>query len=871
MESTQTENIGNYRVIAKLGQGGMGAVYKAVQGTLERPCALKLLPPELSSNHEYVQRFLREARSVAQLRHENIVQVYDAGQEGNRYFIAMELVDGTDLQTHIEKKGTVTEADGLALLLQAAKGLAAAHAKGLVHRDIKPHNLLMSNDGVLRIVDFGLVMESSSTTQLTATGACLGTPMYMSPEQADGEQADARTDVYSLGITFFRVFTGQLPFNSNTVMNLLFKHKFEAPPDPHKVRPDLSENVRRLLLHMIAKRREDRPQDGSKIVEMIESIQAGKKLPPPPVYAQAGATSILMPQGAESVTPSSPAPRAPWPLIGIAAAVVVVVILAVFVFTRKGTDPRIAQAQAEFQAGRYKEAQQLYQQALTADPQNAALKERVEESDRALRVAELLTAAKALEAANDLPGASARYNDAAALDNTGKARAEVERVRALLDKNQALSSQQRDAERDRYSKAASEAEKAGQFETAAEHYSRAASLAENPLKAVLADKAQECRRQDYLGQALKEEKRGNLAEAELFYRRALDIKRDGLVEEQLAELQKKKSQSKAAALEPTYDAAMRDGQRALEAGDYPNARKKFKDAMAVKANDAVAANKLKETDGRELITRGDTLRAQGRKDDAVAAYTEAIQKWPPLGIEATQRIQAATVNAPVKPAPNTNPVPVVPVNPVTQTTPAVVVNPQPIAPVTSLILKLEGYVREKRDNEALQELLNGLKAYPGNRELTDTKDGFDNLQGALGVYAELQKIVESGKLRVSETMDVGEEARIRETGEKLESQQNRNVERSDEARSLFIKKDYNGVKGLLRSARNDAGDMGTELAAAASYLEQRADKAGEGSGIKLPFGGVRLGTSGDKKKAERFRNAGEGFRRLSEQARAQAR
>jgi len=866
MDSTQTETIGNYRVISKLGQGGMGAVFKAVQGTLERPCALKLLPPELSSNHEYVQRFLREARSVAQLRHENIVQVYDAGQDGGRYFIAMELVDGTDLQSYIEKKGKITEADGLALLLQAAKGLAAAHAKSLVHRDIKPHNLLMGNDGVLRIVDFGLVMESTSTTQLTATGACLGTPMYMSPEQADGEQADARTDVYSLGVTFFRVFTGQLPFNSNTVMNLLFKHKFEAPPDPHTLRPDLSENVRRLLLHMIAKRREDRPQDGSKIVEMIETIHANKKLPPPPVSSTpGGATSIMMPQGADAVAGTSVRKATPWPLIAAGAAVVLLVaILAVTLF-KKGSDPRIAQGEIEFQAGRYKEAQQLFQQAQTADPKNEALKTRMEQVDRALRVAELLDAAKALENANDLNGALARFNDAAALDNSGKARAELERLRALMEKNAALSGQQRDADRDRYSKAAADAEKAGQFDTAAEHYSRAASLAETPLKGVLADKAQECRRQDYLGLALKEEKRGNLNEAELFYRRALDIKRDALVEEQLAELQKKKTQNQAVALEPVYDAAMRDGQRAMDAGDYPTARKKFKEAQGVKANDAVAANKLKETDGRELITRGDGLRAQGKKDDAVAAYTEAIQKWPPLGIEATQRIQAAAVGAPPRTTQPITTVPVVPVNPV------VTVPPQPVASsVSTLIGRLADLVREKRDNEALQELLNGLKANPGNRDLVETKDAFDSLHGTLGVYSELQKIVESGRLRVSETLDIGDESRIRETSEKLDAQQTRNIERSDEARSLFIKKDYNAVRGLLRSARNEAGDLASELAGAASYLEQRADKAGEGSGIKLPFGGVRIGSQGDKRKAERFRNVGDGFRRLSEQARAQS-
>jgi serine/threonine protein kinase len=132
------ETIGSFRIIAKIGQGGMGTVFRAMHGTLERPVALKILPPELATNAEYVSRFLREARTVAALRHENIVQVYDAGEQNGQYYIAMELVDGCSLQKFIDEKGRVAEDEGTALFLQAARGLAAAHAKGLVHRDIKP-------------------------------------------------------------------------------------------------------------------------------------------------------------------------------------------------------------------------------------------------------------------------------------------------------------------------------------------------------------------------------------------------------------------------------------------------------------------------------------------------------------------------------------------------------------------------------------------------------------------------------------------------------------------------------------------------------------------------------------------------------------
>jgi hypothetical protein len=210
------------------------------------------------------------------------VQVFDAGETDGQYYIAMEYVDGSNLLQYAEKKHPIPETEGLNLLLQAARGLGAAHAKGLVHRDVKPENLLIGGDGILRVVDFGLVADQASTTQLTATGACLGTPMYMSPEQADGEQADARTDVYSLGVTFFRVMTGQPAFTSGTLVNLLYKHKFETPPDPRGLRKDMSESARNLILRMMAKRREDRPANGQAVAELAEAALSGKAVDPPP-------------------------------------------------------------------------------------------------------------------------------------------------------------------------------------------------------------------------------------------------------------------------------------------------------------------------------------------------------------------------------------------------------------------------------------------------------------------------------------------------------------------------------------------------------------------------------------------------------------
>jgi hypothetical protein len=869
MDSALPDTIGNYRIVSKLGQGGMGAVFHAVQGTLERPVALKLLPLELSSNHEYVTRFLREARAVAQLRHDNIVQVYDAGQDSTRYYIAMELVDGADLQSYIEQKGVLTEKEGLALLLQAARGLAAAHAKGLIHRDIKPHNLLMGKDGTLRIVDFGLVMESSSTTQLTATGACLGTPTYMSPEQADGEQADARTDIYSLGVTFFRVFTGQLPFNSNTVMNLLFKHKFEAPPDPRLLKADLSENTRRLLLHMMAKTRDDRPADGAKLVEMIESMQAGKDLPPPPVFVSnmpGGGTSVLQPSQAFSETVIGPGTvsglgagrkKAPVALIAAAAGVSLLLLLGAAAYALsslgKGDDDRVTRADAALQNGQPREAIELLKAALMDRPEDAAVKERLTRAEAMFRADDLLARAAELEASGNLDAAAASYADAAAADTSGKAQAHLERVRALIEKNKALSTQQRDADRDRFNALATEAERSRNFDEAAKNYTQAAALAEEPLRTVFSDKAKECRQQQFLDTASKAEASGDLATAEMQYHKALSVKSDPAIEAKLAMVRARRETAQNAATEPVFNAAMKDAQRALDAGDFSTARKKFNEALALRNDDATAANKIKETDGRELLARGDAYGKQGNKDSAVKTYTEAIQKWPPLGIEATQRIQAVTSGTPLKP-PFTDPN----------------ANVQAVQDsVAAAIRRVQGMVEQHRDGEAQNELIAALKAHPGNRELLDCKDAFDSMLGTIGVCSELQKITADGKTLATEASGISDESRFEEAREKMDERGRRSATCRDSVRNVFLRDDLSAVRRTLRDARALADDIASDLTSLASFLDERADRAGEGTGFKLPFGGVRIGT-GDKRKAERFRAVRDSVRKLADQARAQS-
>lgn len=272
--------VANCKILSKLGQGGMGSVYKAVHTTLGRSIALKILPAEFTRSPEYVARFMREARAVANLSHPNIVGVHDAGEQNGIYYIGMEMVDGASIGALTRHYRPLSEVECLNFLLQAAKGMAAAHARGLVHRDIKPENMLVSREGYLKIVDFGLVLEQSSDSHLTRTGTFLGTPVYMSPEQCDGDVADARSDLYSLGATFYCLLTGKPPFQAPTALGILYKHKFEQPQDPKSAVPDLSEHTSKILLKMLQKKREDRYQNAQELIEDVEKAQksvAGKE------------------------------------------------------------------------------------------------------------------------------------------------------------------------------------------------------------------------------------------------------------------------------------------------------------------------------------------------------------------------------------------------------------------------------------------------------------------------------------------------------------------------------------------------------------------------------------------------------------------
>ena len=193
-ESDRPERFGPYRVEDRIGAGGMGVVYRALDEALQRQVALKTLLPALAADPEFVARFKREAQSAAALNHPNITQIYTIGQEGSVPFFAMELIRGRSLEAILREKGAIPAAEAAGYVLQAAKGLRHAAQKKLIHRDIKPSNLMLTEDGVVKITDFGLAKAARSETQLTATGEILGSPGYISPEQASGAALDARSD-----------------------------------------------------------------------------------------------------------------------------------------------------------------------------------------------------------------------------------------------------------------------------------------------------------------------------------------------------------------------------------------------------------------------------------------------------------------------------------------------------------------------------------------------------------------------------------------------------------------------------------------------------------------------------------------------------
>lgn len=246
--------IGDFRVERLLGHGGMGEVYLARQISLDRPVALKVLRPELLSNPTYLARFEKEALSAAKLNHPNVVHIYSIGSHGDLRYIAMEYVPGTNLKEFLARKGPPDLPLAMAIMRQSGQAMAAAGEFGLIHRDLKPENLLLTRKGQVKVADFGLCRSHGpGQMELTQEGVTLGTPMYMSPEQVQGRELDHRSDLYSLGVTFYHMLAGEPPHRADTPVALALKHVREQPVDLSVHRPDLPPEICRLVMRLLQK------------------------------------------------------------------------------------------------------------------------------------------------------------------------------------------------------------------------------------------------------------------------------------------------------------------------------------------------------------------------------------------------------------------------------------------------------------------------------------------------------------------------------------------------------------------------------------------------------------------------------------------
>ncbi len=265
-----TQLSGRYRLESKLGSGGMSTVYLAIDEVLDRQVAIKVMHREISDQPDQLERFRREARAVASLSHPNLVAVIDAGEDGGHPYIVFEYVPGETLKKRIDESGRLGLDEATAYAIEIGRGLAAAHAARLIHRDVKPQNVLIDGEGRAKITDFGIA-RSLEVHGLTATGRVLGTTDYVSPEQAMGKEVDARTDVYSLGIVLYEMLTGDVPFHAETQVGVAMKHVNEVVPDVQKKRPETSAALAAALERAVAKDPKDRYPDMNHFLADLEA------------------------------------------------------------------------------------------------------------------------------------------------------------------------------------------------------------------------------------------------------------------------------------------------------------------------------------------------------------------------------------------------------------------------------------------------------------------------------------------------------------------------------------------------------------------------------------------------------------------------
>jgi tRNA A-37 threonylcarbamoyl transferase component Bud32 len=310
---------GRYEVEELVGHGGMSSVYKARDALLERHVALKILHEQYNEDEDFVERFKREARSVAQLQHPNIVTVIDRGEEEGRQYIVFEYIEGENLKELVVRKGRLDVRDALEIALEVARGLAFAHEQGLIHRDVKPQNILLNGDGRAKVTDFGIA-RSLDVDGMTQTGTVLGTSNYIAPEQATGQRVDAHSDVYALGAVLYELLAGEVPFPGESFVAVAMKHVHEPPPNLLDVRGDVPLRVAAAFERALEKDPEQRFPTMDAFAAELEACLAELD------HGDTGDATMVIPARQRAARPRKQVSR--WPIgIGLLALLAIAAIV----------------------------------------------------------------------------------------------------------------------------------------------------------------------------------------------------------------------------------------------------------------------------------------------------------------------------------------------------------------------------------------------------------------------------------------------------------------------------------------------------------------------------------------------------------------
>ncbi len=397
------ENVGAYRIVEKLGQGGMATVFKAYHPALDRYVAIKVLHPAFTADPTFLARFQREARIVAKLDHPNIVPIYDFSEHRGHTYLVMRFIDGETLKARM-KRGAVTQQEVVRIAKSVGDALTYAHKQDVLHRDVKPSNVMLTADGGVFLTDFGLARMAAASESTMSRDMMVGTPQYISPEQAKGSRdLSACTDVYSLGVVLYELLVGRVPFTADTPYAIIHDHIFTPLPLPRMLNPGIPETVERVLLRALAKEPKDRFQTVSELTNGLDAALSATPIAPRPTTAPSVATMTPAPAAAVETAedgrkgkkekrrkkkakpprrrgrPPGPPRRAkvrrkgsPWPWVAAIGALAIVCLLSLIcwasVTNQRKVNELVEQAHAAEDEGRNFEAIDLYHSALMVDP-----------------------------------------------------------------------------------------------------------------------------------------------------------------------------------------------------------------------------------------------------------------------------------------------------------------------------------------------------------------------------------------------------------------------------------------------------------------------------------------------------------------------